>query len=666
MISQKVSKVRNSSTDLEVSDETSETQNRLKSTELEPNPINSLNPTFTSSNSPSTTFTKTNFHNNVASPKDTSNPDQILLSKWSEKELDELKNDNYTIVNNSPKKKTSNSRKNSIPKNNIEKDFNTISFSEQSKIDYQPSIDEAINIKNNKKTQENIPKIQKNIKTQKPQKKNITNKEPIPQNFLNIFNDMSSIDNHKRFDLAYKLFFNEGNYESENQLQNFFDNFYQTLISDQDLLNEKSSLKDIEIGVKQIKCLPPKTAWFDDDTPDATNHAHVSINLPPNLQKKELKEKINAIFITSSDNSTFKIIDDHSDNLQNLVLLQINYPPHLNTIYLNALSNRLLEPYGKIILTSETPPATSIISNFKFIDPNKSKTMFIIFNITDNCLPPSINFITRDLDEENSPDIKIEVHVRSSLKFCPFCRSLTHTLNKCPIRPFCHVCQTDSHTFLSCHHQDHTSKRELFHKLPNKVQTTFYQRCNLRSDLPLWLKEEISFYNSTNITNYKIQAEKHNLSENHPTGETRKREISTPSTPKSTLVKDKTLSPLHSTNPSPKKKPKQMPTKIFHISLTTDTTENTSPEKKFTSNDNTIITKTNISEIKGKPNDLTKLSPESSKSSETKSLIPFSIPNFKYFPPLTNPTEQTENTTHIKNLFPKDSSIHNKQFNQED
>ncbi|KAG0671095.1 hypothetical protein C6P42_003679 [Pichia californica] len=480
------------------------------------------------------------------------NTSLIPESNWTPEEFQKFIVEGDYNFQTSFKKKLLKNKKNSSSASSIDE---FISFKDNSEIATQQDetiekINKVLKIQENQKTLKNSNKNPK----KKTNKSNIA-KTPIPSNIDSIFNSHKKIDPNNRFDLSFKIFFKNGNYQSPDQLQELFIKFNSNLSSDEDFANLSKIISKIEIGVNPIMVTPPRIAWYDDTEPENNNHAHVTFSLPPEIKDTELINKMKAIFLTSANDFPFYILDDHNNQYQRLTILQINYPSYLNMGYSKSLTNKLLSPYGEIVFESTDESQDSNFAGFTLINTNKPKTRFIIFNITNNCLPPSVNFINRD-DDPSSPEIRIEVHVRSSLKFCPFCRSLTHTFKQCPLRSFCHQCHTDEHTFLGCPRTEEDTKKESFLDIPQPVQLTFFNRCQGRKDLPPFLKRKIQSY----FNNLTTQNEIHNSIErnrNNPRNLNRRRDdISISSVFTTTIQDDVNLPSIDrpSGNPSPKKK----------------------------------------------------------------------------------------------------------------
>ncbi|KAG0686291.1 hypothetical protein C6P40_004593 [Pichia californica] len=255
----------------------------------------------------------------------------------------------------------------------------------------------------------------------------------------------------------------------------------------------KDQIQDIGIGIEKIRVTPQNLA-NKDNLISVQNHARLSFDLPKIFLKDNIIKYLKACFISSAIHHPFTVIDDHIEENQNLVLLEINFPPYLNKDFFKSVSQHLLKPYGEIIHQQDAPIDTNSAFNCKSFDLHKPKTSFFIFKATMNSLPPSTNFVPRAPDVLNSPDCKVEVHIRSNIKFCTYCRSLTHTFKTCPIKSSCFKCHSHDHDYLSCGLVDSSIKEETFNSLPENVQKTFFNRCRSRPNLPYFLTQKISSY----------------------------------------------------------------------------------------------------------------------------------------------------------------------------
>ncbi|KAG0686526.1 hypothetical protein C6P40_003876, partial [Pichia californica] len=277
------------------------------------------------------------------------NTSLIPESNWTPEEFQKFIVEGDYNFQTSFKKKLLKNKKNSSSASSIDE---FISFKDNSEIATQQDetiekINKVLKIQENQKTLKNSNKNPK----KKTNKSNIA-KTPIPSNIDSIFNSHKKIDPNNRFDLSFKIFFKNGNYQSPDQLQELFIKFNSNLSSDEDFANLSKIISKIEIGVNPIMVTPPRIAWYDDTEPENNNHAHVTFSLPPEIKDTELINKMKAIFLTSANDFPFYILDDHNNQYQRLTILQINYPSYLNMGYSKSLTNKLLSPYGEIVFES--------------------------------------------------------------------------------------------------------------------------------------------------------------------------------------------------------------------------------------------------------------------------------------------------------------------------
>ncbi|KAG0669263.1 hypothetical protein C6P42_004495, partial [Pichia californica] len=272
----------------------------------------------------------------------------------------------------------------------VTKDDKISSLSSSSTIHFT-SMAETLKLNEKNKNQKKI------IINNKKQNTKNEKKTPTPELISNIFKSMSSMDPFKRYPLSFKIFFDDGNFVQNDQLKPFINDYLSMISTFPAIQDFKDQIQDIGIGIEKIRVTPQNLA-NKDNLISVQNHARLSFDLPKIFLKDNIIKYLKACFISSAIHHPFTVIDDHIEENQNLVLLEINFPPYLNKDFFKSVSQHLLKPYGEIIHQQDAPIDTNSAFNCKSFDLHKPKTSFFIFKATMNSLPPSTNFVPRAPD----------------------------------------------------------------------------------------------------------------------------------------------------------------------------------------------------------------------------------------------------------------------------
>lgn len=170
---------------------------------------------------------------------------------------------------------------------------------------------------------------------------------------------------------------------------------------------------------------------------------YVHINDPGVTLNPNLTTKLQALIDLTASNHNTRTSFPTENALQNAVIMKLSVPAFIHNKQLSELANDLYKEYGEVIKTMWQPSETMKSGLF---DIKEYKDAFVILNLTAPCVPP---LSKRLLFHDNW--IETTSKVNSPLKFCSYCKSLSHHHRQCPLKRGCLQCGNDKmHSLVNC------------------------------------------------------------------------------------------------------------------------------------------------------------------------------------------------------------------------
>lgn len=217
----------------------------------------------------------------------------------------------------------------------------------------------------------------------------------------------------------------------------------------------------------------------------------------------------------SSFNENISINDQSFLANNQLVLLKMTIPEHVDPLTLANAASKLYSPYGDILFQEEKEKKTGPLITF-------GKQPFIkyaVLKCSTGVLPPRKNTIINAKQEE----CEIITSISSPIKHCHYCRSLNHNIKSCSLRPNCNSCSSN-HRPMFCPKLSAEQQQSLFTDLPPLLQSEAlvrFRRATRNRAFPRWIQKKLfevshpEVLNSTHATSLqKRQKLTHTVSQN--------------------------------------------------------------------------------------------------------------------------------------------------------
>lgn len=211
----------------------------------------------------------------------------------------------------------------------------------------------------------------------------------------------------------------------------------------------------------------------------------LKVNQGSSISSEDLS-RLSALIVQSfsSFNEGITITDQSFKEENQLVVLKMTLPEHVDPQTLKKATNKLYGPYGEIIFQEEHRKEGPLITFGK-----QPFIQYAVLKCTAKVLPPRKDYI----DNAKHENCEVSTTVSSPIRHCHYCRSLNHVIEKCPLRPSCEKCNSN-HRPLFCAARTESEQKALFELLPSLLQTSAlrrFQSATKHRSFPHWMIEKL-------------------------------------------------------------------------------------------------------------------------------------------------------------------------------